>query len=134
MKISLDSTIFRDLDFVDWLYINKDNFKISISVIVALETSYWYKLRGLEKSMFPNEIKKINGTIIDLVADDIDLISQYSINSKLRFKHHARDLIIGSHSLKINSILITANTKHFQWMSDNVMTPDDFVIMVTDKN
>ncbi|MHA2277447.1 MAG: hypothetical protein ACXAC2_16845, partial [Candidatus Kariarchaeaceae archaeon] len=79
MKISLDSTVFRDLDFIDWLYVNSEELEITVSVIVALETSYWYKLRGLDISMFLVELDKIKGKIDDLVVEDIDLITQNTI-------------------------------------------------------
>ena len=84
MKISLDSTVFRDLDFIDWLYINAEKLDINISVIVALEISYWYRLRGLDNSVFLQELDKIKVRIIDLVADNIDSISQNTINSRLQ--------------------------------------------------
>ncbi|MHA2030606.1 MAG: hypothetical protein ACW99A_12725 [Candidatus Kariarchaeaceae archaeon] len=132
MKISLDSTVFRDLDFIDWLYVNSEELEITVSVIVALETSYWYKLRGLDISMFLVELDKIKGKIDDLVVEDIDLITQNTIISNLKFRHHARDLIIGSHAQNRKSILITNNTRHFQWMEENVMNVDDFVLMFTD--
>ena len=113
MKISLDSNVFREVDFIDWLQVNRDRFATSISIIVLLETLHWYKLKGLNNSEFNKDLSKFNPVYQELSISDIDSITDDAINSKLKFKHHAREIIIGSHALKKDSTLITLNVKHF---------------------
>lgn len=130
IKISLDSSIFRDIDFVEWLQLNSERFHISISVIVYLETYHWYNLRGIDKNLFEEEMSALNGKINDLYSSEVENISNNAIKSNLLFKHHARDLIIATHAIKQDSVVITLNKRHFDWMDAKPMSPDELILSV----
>ncbi|MHA1673521.1 MAG: type II toxin-antitoxin system VapC family toxin [Promethearchaeota archaeon] len=130
MKISLDSNVFRDQEFIEWLILNSEKISIYLSIITCLETFYWYTLRNISKSNFKKDLKALQVQIVPLIQDDIYKISNNAKKSSLRFKHHARDFIIGTHAHLKETILVTQNLKHFEWMGPNqTITPDNFVIM-----
>ena len=134
MQISLDSNVFRDQDFLEWLIVNSDQISIHLSIITCLETYYWYLMRKLSKTDFEKDLAALQAQIVPFVKNEIYQISQNAKDSSLRFKHHARDFIIGTHAQIQNSILITNNLKHFEWMGPNqAMTPDNFVIICSHK-
>ena len=130
MKISLDSTVFGNPKFILWLKRNMNYFSISISVIVVLETFHWYNFRGIPKESFDKMLQSLNPKIINLKKDHIETVSENALLSQLQFKHHSRDLIIATHSMLEKSIVITDNTKHFKWMNDKPMSPEDLVMHV----
>jgi predicted nucleic acid-binding protein len=130
VKISLDSNVFRDQDFLEWLILNSDKISICLSIIACLETYYWYLIRNLSKGDFNKDIKALQAQIVPFVQEEIFQISKNAKKSSLRFKHHARDFIIGTHAQLNNSILVTQNLKHFEWMEANqTITPDNLVIL-----
>lgn len=128
MKISLDSNVFADQDFLEWLQVNSKTFSIHLSFMVALETLYWYKLRGLNKDHFDYDLSKLEAQIHDLTSSELDSISDNAITSKIKFRHHARDIIIGSQAQYNECTLITNNAKDFQWMKEEIMSPDELVL------
>lgn len=131
MNISLDSTIFRNSDFLLWLKRNKENFNISLSVIVELETYHWYVLRSIPDAIFNNLIKSLDAKVIDLSRDQIGKVSKNTIISRLQFKHHIRDIIIASHANYESAIVITDNIRHFSWMENQPMNPDDLILLMS---
>lgn len=133
MKISLDSTVFRNPKFIFWLQRNKDLFTINLSIIVVLETFHWYNLRKISKTTFDKMINSLNANIINLTKNQIGKISNNVFKSQLMFKHHSRDIIIASHSIQEQAIVITNNIKHFDWMDNKNLTPDELVVLKTEK-
>ncbi len=131
LRISLDSNVFADQDFIDWLQDCNKDFEIFLSVISALETYHWYNLRGISKELFNKDIQGLNAILLDLTSEEIYKISALTKKSNLRFKHHARDFIIGTQALIDKAILITSNHRHFDWMGkENVLSPDSLVTKV----
>ena len=131
VRISLDSSIFRDQDFVDWLQFSKDKIEVYISVISALETYHWYNIRGISEELFKKDINALGAIVNDLSYQNIFDISDNAKKSPLQFRHHARDFIIGSHALLNKSKLITFNLNHFEWLGKkNVLSPEDLVLLV----
>ena len=131
LRISLDSNIFRDQDFIDWLQLSKDKIVILISVISALETYHWYNIRGISEELFKRDIDALGAIVSDLSYQDIFEISNNAKKSPLKFRHHARDFIIGSHALLNKSKLITFNLNHFEWLGKkNVLSPDNLVLLI----
>lgn len=131
LRISLDSSIFRDQDFIDWLQLSKDKMEVFISVISALETFHWYNIRGISEELFKKDIDALGAVVNDLSYQDIFDISNNAKISPLQFRHHARDFMIGSHALENKSKLITFNINHFEWLGKkNVLSPDDLVLLV----
>jgi len=129
LKISLDSNVFADQDFIDWLQERKDQLDIYLSVICALETFHWYNLRGISQELFEKDLEALGATIHDFNFSKIYQISANAKKAILPFKHHARDFIIVTQAIMRQSKLITFNLKHFGWLGkDNVLAPEDLVI------
>lgn len=133
LKISLDSNTFGIVDFNDWLAEHKNVLDVKLSVVAALEVFHWYNTRGLSRDEFELDMKSIGASIDGLQIEDIFTTSNSAKHSDLRFKHHARDFIIGTHAIENSTALLTYNIKHFNWITKvDVMTPDQFVLLVDD--
>ena len=105
-------------------------FEVELSVIVALETFHWYNIRGISKELFDKDLEAIKARIMLLKPEDIYEITNNAKKSKLQFKLHAIDIIIGIQALLSNSTLITYNLRHFKWMgSKNILTPEQLVLL-----
>jgi tRNA(fMet)-specific endonuclease VapC len=131
LKISLDSNTFGTLDFIDWLALKKEHLDVNISIIAVLEVYHWYNLRGLSKKELKLDLNSFNATINELQYNTIFKISENAKRGKLRFKHHARDYIIGTQAELEGTVLITYNLKHFEWLSEiQVVTPEEFIMMI----
>ncbi|HEW94024.1 MAG TPA: PIN domain-containing protein [Thermoprotei archaeon] len=132
LRIGLDSNVFRNRRFLDWLR-HVGEFKIHISIIVYIETLLWYYRIGLSEEDYNDDLDKLGVEVVDLdrriASLTVENILKYG--SKLPFKHHARDYIIGSTAQFMKSTLITYNLSHFQWLTDlkiNVMTPEELIL------
>ena len=49
LKIGLDSTVFKNRKFIDWVIYNRNFFETHISDVVNIETLLWYKRLGIGK-------------------------------------------------------------------------------------
>lgn len=137
LKIGLDSTVFKNRKFIDWIIYNRNFFETHISEIVYMETLLWYKRLGIGKEGFDNDLNELNSKIIFANVDLSDLITENAMKfgREFPFKHHARDYVIGSVAESEGAYLITDNVKHFRWLSDKtpVMTPEKFVYACVEK-
>ena len=131
MKIGLDSTVFKNRKFIEWLIYNKNVFELHISEIVYIETLLWYKRLSIGKKGFDSDLSELNARISFMDLDLADLITENAVKfgKQFPFKFHARDYVIGSSAESARSYLITDNIKYFRWLSGNVtvMTPEEFV-------
>ncbi len=131
MRISLDSNIFRDQDFIDWLQTKKEKLTVNLSVISALETYHWYTIRGISEELFKKDMQALGAVINELAYSAIFSISKNAKKSVLPVRHHARDFIIGTQALKMKSKLVTFNTNHFEWLGEeNLISPDELVLVI----
>ncbi|MHA1996309.1 MAG: type II toxin-antitoxin system VapC family toxin [Candidatus Hodarchaeales archaeon] len=131
MRISLDSNVFRDQDFIDWLQAAKDKMEVNISVISALETYHWYNIRGISDELFKKDMNALGAIVNDLTYQEIFAISKNAKKSTLQFRHHARDFMIGTQALKVKSTLITFNLHHFKWLGEeHLASPDELVLFM----
>jgi predicted nucleic acid-binding protein len=131
LRISLDSNVFGDQDFIDWLQERKELFEISLSIICALETYHWYNIRGISHYLFERDLEALNAIVQDLTLTQIYEISANAKRATLPFKHHARDFIIGTQTILSQSTLITFNLRHFDWLEEEkVLSPDELVLKV----
>lgn len=137
LKAGLDSTVFKNRKFIDWLIYNRDLFEIHISEVVYIETLLWYKRLGIGKEGFDGDLNELNAKIIFADVNMSDLVTENALNfgNEFPFKEHARDYVIGSIAESEGSCLITDNIKHFRWLSGKiqVMTPEEFVYMCMKK-
>ncbi|MCF2138513.1 MAG: hypothetical protein K9W44_00490 [Candidatus Lokiarchaeota archaeon] len=128
--IALDSNVFRNRQFIDYLIFHKDRLNIGLPIIVQVEVAYFYKIKGFSWEIFKKEMKKFDAVFMDWKIANVDEIITRIFNNKqnLSFKHHFRDYLIGLQSEKANRNLITYNTSHFNWLNKvEVKTPEDFV-------
>lgn len=59
LKIGLDSTVFKNRKFIDWLIYNKNLFETHISEVVYMETLLWYKRLGIGKEGFDDDLNEL---------------------------------------------------------------------------
>jgi predicted nucleic acid-binding protein len=131
LKLSLDSSIFRNRRFLEWVrYTKKHNAHVSI--IVYVETLLWYKALGLTKGDFDNELAEAGIAVIELTESLADRVTANALKHRkaFPFKHHARDYVIGTTALENEATLITYNLDDFKWVQDEggtVHTPESFL-------
>ena len=127
-RIDLDSNTFRNHDLINWLSINKEDISVDLSVIVYLETLFWYLTKSLSLEDFELDLKEIQATVTPFNPKLAQDAAKRAIKSILPFKHHARDFIIGTSAIQREAILLTYNISHFLWMpKGTVTTPEKFV-------
>jgi predicted nucleic acid-binding protein len=137
LKIGLDSTVFKNRKFIDWLIYNKGLFETHISEVAYMETLLWYKRLDIGKEGFDDDLNELQAKIIFVDMKLSDLITENAVKfgKAFPFRDHARDYVIGSIAESEGSYLITDNVKHFRWLSGmvQVMTPEEFVYMYVKK-
>jgi len=128
LRIDLDSNVFRNHAFINWLSLNKDQVSTGLSVIVYLETLFWYLTKNLSVEDFELDLHDIRAIITPLDPPLAQITAETAKNSLLSFRHRARDFIIGSSALKRKAILLTYNSKNFTWMPEDTKTsPESFL-------
>ncbi|MHA1489554.1 MAG: hypothetical protein ACTSRI_07860 [Promethearchaeota archaeon] len=131
LNLALDSNIFRNNDFINYLTLNKLKFQVFMPTIVQLEVGYYYIVRGISWNEYIEDIKKFNGIFLQW---DNSIISKVVLNAfanknQLPFKKHFRDFLIGTECEKINIPLITYNKKHFKWINKiMIFTPEEYLL------
>jgi predicted nucleic acid-binding protein len=129
-KYALDSNVFRNLKFIDYLILHKDELDIAFPKIVQLEVGYYFKTKGYNWEKFMIEMQKFNCRMLDWQMGDPELIINKAFDWKqqLPFKDHIRDYLIGTQCKNENRTLITYNVSHFSWIEKiEVIAPEDFV-------
>ena len=129
-KLAVDSNIFRNLDFINYLTLYKSDFHVFIPTIVQLEVGYVYIARGILWEDFRRDIQKFNGIFLEWDNNFIPEVIQYAFREKshLPFKQHFRDFIIGVECKNISASLITYNKKHFTWLKEiHIYNPEEFI-------
>jgi predicted nucleic acid-binding protein len=128
-KIALDTNVFRDIDFINFLMENSKNIKVFLPSVVALELGYFRNLKGITWNDFKEYLVKINGEILPWNTINSEEILKNAIEhrKKLPFAHHFRDFIIGTQCISESLDLITYNMEHFYWTSPiKLYNPIDF--------
>jgi len=75
LETGLDSTVFKNRTFIDWLSYNRDLFEIHISEVVYLETLLWYKRLGIGKEWFDGDLNELSAKIILVDVNMFDLVT-----------------------------------------------------------
>lgn len=130
-NIALDSNVFRNLDFINYLTLYKDKLSIHLPSIVQLELGYYYLAKGFTWDLFLRDIQKFNGKRMEWNTIRIEDVLQNAISQKvtLPFKNHFRDFIIGTQCESLSCALITYNNHHFNWLKQIISyTPESFII------
>ena len=131
LNIGLDSTIFRNRPFLEWLR-EIGGYSIHISIIVYVETLLWYKALGLTKEDFDSELVKLRSekrAITDQIAESTTTLA-LRYRREYPFRQHARDYVIGTTAAAVGAALITYNTDDFRWLrteGHTVLTPEELV-------
>ena len=130
-KIALDSIVFRNLDFINYITLYKDKLSIHLPSIVQLELGYYYLAKGSTWDSFLRDIQKFNGKVMEWNTISVEAVLQNAIAQKrfLPFKSHFRDFIIGTQCESLLCSLITYNSNHFNWSRQIITyTPENFII------
>ena len=136
-RIAIDSNVFRNRQFIDYLIFHKNQLDIALPIIVHLEVAYYYKIKGFTWEVFQKEMQKFNCIFLDWNVADVSVIINriYANKNNLPFKHHIRDYLIGIQSEKEKREIITYNVSHFQWIKNvKVKTPEVFISEFQEKN
>ncbi|MHA1617641.1 MAG: hypothetical protein ACTSVZ_00045 [Promethearchaeota archaeon] len=137
IMIALDSNVFRNVRFIDYLILHKTKLNIALPVIVQLEVGYFYRLKGLSWADFRDEMSKFNCQFLDWqISQPKKIILQaYRQKDRLPFRDHIRDFLIGMQSQNQNRRLITYNLSHFKWLNKySAITPEDLIMEIEKNN
>ena len=121
MKLVLDTNVFNNLKFSEWL-LNTDEEKY-LPAFAYMEYLYHNLKRRNTESMVNTYLKQMNVTIIPFGKDEALEAAKRSI-SNWDFSENARDYAIGATAIKLNAKLVTYNLKDFKWIK-NVNTPEE---------
>ncbi|MHA1191840.1 MAG: hypothetical protein ACTSP9_06035 [Promethearchaeota archaeon] len=128
LKLALDSNIFRNYDFINYLTLNKFKFQVFMPTIVQLEVGYYYIIRGISWEEFVEDIKKFDGIFLHWDNSLILKVIQnaFTNQNQLPFKKHFRDFLIGTECEKIQAPIITYN---FMWLNKiKIFTPEEYLL------
>jgi hypothetical protein len=126
---ALDSNVFRDKNFVNFLAIQKEKIQFFLPTIVQMEVGYFYRSKGKSWEEFLLDIQDFDCILLSRTIfqapDLIDLTYQYK--QYLPLREHFRDYMIGLECNLVDIALITENVSHFQVFKKDLQTPKQFV-------
>ena len=123
--------MFRNRRFLEWLrYTNKHD--VQVSILAYVETLLWYKVLGLNRKDFDQELANVGIAVTGLSETLADKITANAVKHRktFPFRHHARDYIIGTTALETKATLITYNVDDLGWLTGEggaVDTPESFL-------
>ena len=129
--VAIDSNIFRNLNFINYLRMNKTDIQVFIPSIVNFEIGYYFIIKGITWEDYLAEIQKFNGKILDWDSVITQDVLKNAINNRktLPFRHHFRDFIIGTQCENLGLDLISYNKNHFDWVKNVItQTPEEFIL------
>ena len=129
--VAIDSNIFRNLNFINYLRMNKTDIQVFIPSIVNFEIGYYFIIKGITWEDYLAEIQKFNGKILDWDSVITQDVLKNAINNKktLPFRLHFRDFIIGTQCENLGLDLISYNKSHFDWVKNVItQTPEEFIL------
>jgi tRNA(fMet)-specific endonuclease VapC len=124
MDICIDSNVFSDSNFLQWIADN--NINVFLPSMAFMENTY-HEMKKHGGSL-ANFIYVLAGLRITVVPFDreLALIAAKNASIKHDFKENARDHAIGAYAYKRKIPMITNNKKHFTCLKE-VYTPDEFM-------
>lgn len=81
-QIALDSNVFRNINFINYLIVHKDELSVSLPTIVQFEVGYFYLAKGLIWIEFLNYVQKFNAKMMDWNTIKIEDVLQNAIAQK----------------------------------------------------
>ncbi|MBN2151949.1 MAG: type II toxin-antitoxin system VapC family toxin [Candidatus Lokiarchaeota archaeon] len=130
LKIALDTNVFRNFDFINYLIKKKEHCQVNLPSVVHLELGSFFKSKGLSWETFENDLARINALVLpwEGIDDQAVVENAFANRGELAFRDHFRDFLIGSQCMKLNLDIVTNNKRHFQWCNGIIiMTPDECV-------
>jgi predicted nucleic acid-binding protein len=128
--IAIDSNIFRDRDFINYLILYKGKLRIFVPTIVQMEAGFFHLIKGNTWEDFVLHMQEFGGECVgwDQVSIQDVIVNAYNARQKLPFRQHIRDFIIGTECETLGCDLVTSNVDHFSWVKKiTVKSPQDFV-------
>jgi predicted nucleic acid-binding protein len=125
-KIILDTNVFSNREFCDWL--KNSDYTAYVSAISYTELLYHYlKKEGRDGEGFIDAfLEALNVQVIPFDQKCAKIASKSAIG-RWDFKNNARDYMIGSLAVKLGYPLITSNIKDFEWIKKGLLfTPEEF--------
>ena len=129
-SIALDSNIFRNQDFINYITLHAADFKIFLPSIVQLEVGYFYRMKNISWTQFKEDVEKFGCKLVPWGKfKNANVIENaYKNRKELPFQHHFRDYLIGTECKSTVKMLITYNKKHFLWLNKvQIQTPEELV-------
>lgn len=126
MKLVLDTNVFANKKFCDWLRQHDEVEKV-IPCIAYMELMYHYLKRGKTED-FTNRFLDVRG--VEVAPLDIKTagVAARAATKRWDFKERARDYTIGATALTRGAKLVTYNKKDFKWLPrNNVLLPDELL-------
>lgn len=124
MDICIDSNVFANIDFLQWVADNK--VTVYLPSMAYMESAY----HGGKKhsGSLASFISMLAGLKVTIVPFDngLALIAAKNAANKHDMKENGRDHAIGAYAYKRKIPMITNNKKHFTSLKD-VYTPDEFM-------
>lgn len=130
--IALDSNVYRNFSFINYLVEKKDDFNVHIPTIVFVELGYFFISKGLSWETYLSDLEKFNGKMLEWGVFNLELLinNAYDNRAELAFKNHFRDYLIGLQCMNLKLQLVTYNQRHFTWCEGiSIITPEDLVAM-----
>ncbi len=130
-KITIDSNVFRNLNFINYLRINKAEIQVYIPSIVSFEIGYYFLTKDITWEDFLKEIVKFNGIFLEWDSVILSEVLKNALNNKetLPFRHYFRDFIIGTQCENTGFDLVSYNKNHFTWLKRIlIQTPEKFIL------
>ncbi|WP_297550370.1 PIN domain-containing protein [Thermococcus sp.] len=124
MKVVLDTNVFNNWVFLEWLM--RSSLEPVTSSVVYMELLYRYARRkGLEevKSKLAAVFDSLGIEVLEFDWECAELAVKSAIG-RWDFSKNARDYMIGALALKLGAPLVTYNRKDFDWLPD-VLTPEE---------
>ena len=123
MEIVLDTNIFNNKKFCEWLLESPE--KKYLPAFAYLEYVYHNLKKGNSESMVDAFLEQMNVSVVPFGKEEA-LTAALAAIGRWDFKDNARDYSIGATAEKLSGLLITNNTKDFNWLK-NVTTPDEML-------
>lgn len=126
MKVVLDTNVFGNLAFCNWLRKHAEIEKM-IPCIAYMELVYHHLKRGRTEE-YTDAFMGVHGITVVPFNAEIARVSARSAVGRWDFKEKARDYTIGATAIALGAKLATYNKRDFGWMpGDKVISPEELM-------
>lgn len=123
MKLVLDTNVFANKEFCDWLRQHDEVEKV-LPCIAYMELMYHYFKRGKTKD-FTNRFLDVRGVVVAPLDIKTAGVAAQAASKRWDFKEKVRDYTIGATAIVRGAKLVTYNLKDFRWLPENkVLAPE----------